>query len=29
MELAIETACAKESSVYNELPEITDVWTWT
>jgi hypothetical protein len=29
MELAIETACAAESSVYNELPEITDVWTWT
>lgn len=29
MELAIETACANESSVYNELPEIADVWTWT
>jgi hypothetical protein len=28
MELAIEISCAEGSSVYEELPEITDVWTW-
>ena len=28
MELAIEKACSENSSVYEELTDVNDVWTW-
>jgi hypothetical protein len=28
MELAIEKACQENSSVYEDVSEVADVWTW-